>query len=175
MTEEFAGFPKIYRYSREVVVTEKIDGANAQICIGPSGEFLTGNRTRWITPEDDNFGFARWALDHKEELLTLGPGRYFGEWWGSKIQRTYGLKERRFSLFNVTRFAVERPACCGIVPVLWKGNFDDLNIKEVLIALATNGSSAAPGFMNPEGIVIYHLAGNLSFKKTFKDDNKGKG
>jgi len=28
--------------------------------------------------------------------------------------------------------------------------------------------------MNPEGIVIYHTAGNLYFKKTIENDKKGK-
>jgi hypothetical protein len=31
---EFKAFPKISRFSREVVVTEKIDGTNGQIFIG---------------------------------------------------------------------------------------------------------------------------------------------
>ena len=33
MATEFMGFPKIARYSREVIVTEKIDGTNACIYI----------------------------------------------------------------------------------------------------------------------------------------------
>jgi hypothetical protein len=32
---EFAGFPKIARLSRECVITEKIDGTNAQIAGQP--------------------------------------------------------------------------------------------------------------------------------------------
>ena len=41
--------------------------------------------------------------------------------------------------------------------------------------LAYGGSLAAPGFMKPEGVVIYHTAANIMFKKTFKNDEKGKG
>ena len=63
---DFVSFPKIARYSRNVVVTEKIDGTNAQVFIGEDGEFLTGSRNRWITPEDDNYGFSRWAHEHKD-------------------------------------------------------------------------------------------------------------
>lgn len=33
-----------------------------------------------------------------------------------------------------------------------------------------NGSVAAPGFANPEGVVIYHTAGNVLFKKTLIKD-----
>ena len=102
---EFQEFQKIARLSRNCSITEKIDGTNACIYIGEDGEFLTGSRTRWITPEDDNYGFAKWALAHKDELMALGPGRHFGEWWGSGCQRGYGLTngEKRFSLFNTSR------------------------------------------------------------------------
>lgn len=47
---DFVGFQKIARFSRDVIVTEKIDGTNACIWIGEDGSFLTGSRTRWITP-----------------------------------------------------------------------------------------------------------------------------
>src|SRR5512133_2019075 len=107
MTTEFQSFGKISRLSRDMVITEKIDGTNGCIYIGEDGEFLVGSRTRWITPECDNHGFARWAYDHKDELvLGLGPGRHYGEWWGSGIQRGYDLPkgEKRFSLFNVHRW-----------------------------------------------------------------------
>ncbi len=90
---EFHAFDKIARLSRECVITEKIDGTNASVFIGENGEFLTGSRTRWITPDDDNYGFSHWAHDHKAELLELGPGHHFGEWWGEGCQRNYGLTE----------------------------------------------------------------------------------
>jgi len=182
---EFVEFNKIARLSRECVITEKIDGTNAQIFIGDDGEFLTGSRTRWITPENDNQGFARWAFEHREELLQLGPGRHFGEWWGSGIQRGYGLLkgEKRFSLFNVNRWGAGRdtekypsdcPACCGAVPILYTGIFDTAFIEGQLTLLKAIGSKAAPGFMNPEGIVIYHKAANILFKKTIEKDESPK-
>ena len=174
---DFVGFSKIARLSREVVITEKIDGTNGCIFIGEDGEFLVGSRSRWITPENDNHGFARWVYDHKNELMSLGPGRHFGEWWGSGIQRGYGLPkgEKRFSLFNVKRWKEERPSCCYVVPVLYQGEFDTGTILDTMKTLAYGGSMAAPGFMKPEGVVIYHTAGNVLFKKTFEKDEKGKG
>jgi len=192
----FVGFPKIARYSREVIVSEKIDGTNACIFIGEDGEFLTGSRNRWITPENDNYGFSRWAYEHKTELVTLGPGRHFGEWWGSGIQRGYGLLkgEKRFSLFNVLRWCLygETPQqiptadprivkmqamllpCVGLVPVLWRGRFDDLDLDAVLANLRENGSKAVQGFMRPEGVVVFHVAGNVGFKKTLEKDDEPK-
>ncbi len=172
---EFIKFPKIGRYSRDVIVTEKIDGTNAQIFIGEDGEFLTGSRNRWITVFDDNYGFALWANGHKEDLLKLGPGRHFGEWWGSGIQRGYGLDHKRFSLFNVTRWREESlPDCVGLVPILWEGPMEEWNGYRVMRDLRITGSKASPDFMNPEGIVIYHTGAKVCFKKTFeKDDGKG--
>lgn len=202
---EFKEFPKIARLSRPIIITEKIDGTSGCIYVGPTTQdpveqtFLVGSRTRWITPETDNFGFAAWAYSHKDELMTLGPGRHFGEWWGSGIQRGYGLPkgEKRFSLFNVSRWCLFGqepkilptqdprvtktqdilPACCWLVPVIYDGLGDTLNeaVAESLEFLATNGSLAAPGFMDPEGIVIFHTAGNVGFKKTIENDDSPKG
>ena len=184
---EFQEFKKIPRLSRECVITEKIDGTNAVIYIGEDGEFLTGSRTRWITPETDNHGFSRWANEHKEELLQLGIGLHYGEWWGSGIQRKYGLVngEKRFSLFNTGRWIKDRtqqplekqeycPECCSIVPILYTGMFDTSLISGVLETLRITGSKASEGFMNPEGIVIYHMQARLYFKKTILKDESHK-
>jgi hypothetical protein len=174
--KEFQDFPKIPRLTRECIITEKIDGTNAQVCITDEGEILTGSRTRWITPLDDNFGFASWVLQNKDELIKLGPGRHFGEWWGGKIQRGYGLKDKKFSLFNTSRWTEENlPSCCSVVPILYKGLFDTIKIDEAIYNLRVNGSKASPGFMKPEGVVIYHIQGNLFFKKTLDKDEEYKG
>lgn len=188
---EFIEFPKMARLSREIIVTEKIDGTNACVYIGEDGEFLTGSRNRWITPEDDNFGFSKWAHEHKDELMTLGPGRHFGEWWGAGIQRKYGLAEKRFSLFNVMRWVLHGqtpnamgsanpnspaklqgilPPCVGLVPLLYRGVFSGDQIEHALDLLRSNGSIAAPGFMKPEGIVVFHVAAGIGFKKTIEKD-----
>lgn len=186
-TPEFRPWPKMGRLIREGIITEKIDGTNAQICITQDGQFLTGSRTRWITPQDDNFGFSKWAHDHKEELELLGPGCHFGEWWGHGIQRGYGLTkgERRFSLFNASRW-VKGPAdlaegqsvapnCCEIVPVIHHGAFDTSAARAAINFLKEHGSQAAPGFMKPEGIVIFHTAAQVGFKMTIENDEKPKG
>lgn len=186
---KFVEFPKMARLSREVIITEKIDGTNASIFINPKAleegkddniiaqtedfTMRAGSRTKWITPQSDNYGFAKWVQANAAELFKLGEGHHFGEWWGLGIQRGYGLKEKRFSLFNVERWDGElRPTCCHVVPTLYRGNMDDLNhiVKVSLDNLKQYGSSAVPGFMKPEGIVIYHVAGNVGFKKTIEKD-----
>lgn len=174
---QFEAFPKMARLSREIIVTEKIDGTNAQVFISDDGsEIIAGSRTRWITVEQDNFGFARFVQDNREELLQLGPGRHFGEWWGSGIQRGYALTrgERRFSLFNVSRWGEDRPKCCDVVPVLYRGMFSQSAIDDALDGLRLNGSSASHGFMNPEGVVVFHVAAGIGFKKTIDKDHEPK-
>ena len=179
MTETiFNAFPKIARYSRLCTITEKIDGTNASIFISDDlTEFLTGSRTKWITPENDNAGFSRWAFEHKDELMSMGAGHHFGEWWGLGIQRKYGQARKHFSLFNTFRWSdpLVRPACCDVVPVLYEGMFEQKVIDDTVEALREFGSQAAPGFMNPEGIVIYHHAAQMYFKKTLVGDEKPKG
>ena len=170
----FEPFPKMGRLFRDVIVTEKIDGTNASVTVLEDGRVLAASRTRWITPQDDNFGFARWVADHEEGLREiLGPGKHFGEWWGSGIQRGYGLPkgEKRFSLFNVSRFAsVALPDFLSLVPVLYEGTFDTGFIRGAAECLEVQGSAAAPGFMNPEGIVAFHPRGNVGFKFTLDGD-----
>ena len=176
-TVEFQEFPKIARLSRGCVITEKIDGTNAQILITENGEFYTGSRTRWITPDDDNYGFSRWAHDHKAELMCLGVGNHFGEWWGQGIQRKYGLSEKRFSLFNTSRWCADvqvPPLCCHVVPVLYSGVFTSTAVDDAIERLRASGSVAAPGFMKPEGVVVYQSAGRCYFKKTLEKDESPK-
>ena len=143
----FEAFAKIPRFNRPIVITEKIDGTNAQIFIEhealvyadgselPGFELakiddhimFAGSRSRFLQPgKQDNYGFAAWAQTNAKELFKLGPGRHFGEWWGSGIQRGYGLPrgEKRFSLFNVSRWATDpnvgdpshapAPECCHV-------------------------------------------------------------
>jgi len=187
----FTPFPKIPRLSRACTITEKIDGTNGSILIAddakpfllPSGvpvPFLVGSRNRWITIENDNYGFARWAYAHATELLRLGPGQHFGEWWGSGIQRRYNQTKKRFSLFNTGRWlpvqeAGELPDCVSLVPVLYMGIFSTGIVDETLERLKREGSKAAPGFMDPEGVIVYQSAGRCYFKKTIKGDAGGKG
>lgn len=186
----FLSFSHIRRLSRDIVVTEKLDGTNGQIFVSESKQIIAGSRSKWLsteTKQSDNAGFAKWVEAHKDELIEgLGPGRHYGEWWGQGIQRTYGLKEKRFSLFNVSRWSDNpairgvnaatgivnspRPSCCGIVPTLYRGVFDTTIIDDVLKALELHGSVAAPGFMKPEGIVVYHEAAKTLFKKTLGGD-----
>jgi hypothetical protein len=195
MSPDFIGFPKMARLNRDIVITEKIDGTNAQVYITEDGDIFAGSRTRWVNAKDDNFGFGDWVEGNKSDLLYLGPGRHFGEWMGKGIQRNYGLKERRFLLFNVVRWALYGtepqliesgdpriikyqqvlPECCGLVPLIYSGPFKTNAIELIIKGLEETGSVAVPGFMNPEGIVVFHTSSNFLFKVTVKNDEKPKG
>jgi hypothetical protein len=221
---EFQEFPKISRLARDIIVTEKIDGTNASVIIEDAaliadwsgsaatpwlkrvttdlGDFgiAAGSRTRYITVHNDNFGWANWVAANANELIKLGPGRHFGEWWGSGIQRGYGLQngEKRFSLFNVGAWADRHmgdlvytgdgavgsvpaekqtfaPACCYVVPTLYTGPFTMRGIDSILAKLENTGSVAVPGFMKPEGVVVFHKAGGHLYKKTIERDDEPHG
>jgi len=171
MKDDFEPFPSLQRYFRGVI-TEKIDGTNAQVWISEDGKTLrAGSRKRWITPEADNFGFAVWCEENRTELLRLGPGRHFGEWWGRGIQRGYDLDERRFSLFDTKRWhpqSPELPSCCHVVPILERGKLLPNAVDVVMQALASHGSVAAPGFARPEGVVLFSMDTGAMTKTTFE-------
>ena len=196
---EFFGFPKIPRLKRECVFTEKIDGTNAQIHIRPADfdeegympvmelgvdtqievdgkahYIRAGSRNKWLgMVKPDNMGFGAWVHQHAHELAKLGPGQHFGEWWGAGIRRTYGLTEKRFSLFNTARWTTaDRPECCSVVPVLHVGGLED---TEAVLANLRMGSRAARGFARPEGIVVYHSASRSMFKVLLENDELPKG
>lgn len=195
---DFVPFKKIPRLSRECVITEKIDGTNAQVNIfrlhdhgvipddvrlldywyeddGTMFGAFAGSRNRWLTATEDNAGFFKWAKENIASLKELGPGAHFGEWWGQKIGRHYDLKDRRFSLFNVAKWGESRPECCHVVPVLWRGMFDTTMVEYAMETLSRKGSVAAPGFMEPEGVIVYHVASGHLYKKTCEKDESPKG
>jgi len=183
---EFKAWPKIIRVEnrRTPVFTEKIDGTNAcavwsydppddnTLVTGYSPIEVDGeikylsmwaqSRSRFITPENDNYGFANWAKNCAAELVTLGEGYHYGEWWGNGIQRGYGLEEKRFSLFNTRRWGTHNPNtpnCCHVVPIL-----PVKSIMEAVQFLSENGSVAAPGWNRPEGAVMYDPDADTNFK-----------
>lgn len=191
---EFQAWGKTPRLNRQMVVTEKLDGTNAAVVIADRNEehslgaiavtdgyaVFAQSRKRFITPEADNYGFARWVSENAQGLVeALGPGTHFGEWWGQGIQRGYGLKEKRFSLFNTNRWEYNDPRHEGVpglgtVPVLFTGLFDSSIINDI-VTYDLEESYAAPGFNNPEGVVVWHDAARQSFKVLKENDDIPKG
>lgn len=170
---EFKPFPKIERIGNIYMeITQKIHGTNAQVYIykDETGtlQLKAGSRTRWITPEDDNYGFATHVYKHREEFIEkLGAGQHFGEWAGPGINSGEGLTEKTFVLFNYWKFPPGRPLPPQtiIVPLLYKGKIDIAEMDKALAKLKIEGSMLAPGFMRPEGVVV--LVGDIRYKKVF--------
>lgn len=149
MEPEFRAWPKIPRWQNEsYIITEKIDGTNGCIIITEDGDIFAQSRSKLLdeTKAGDNFGFCKWVIGNKTDLLILGVGYHFGEWWGQGIQRNYGLTERRFSLFNI--WIPEVPECVDKVPVI------GTKLTDCIAEITKLGSKAAPGYMNPEGLVM---------------------
>lgn len=176
---EFKAFPKIPHYKHlHCTVTQKIHGTNAAVVItevdieGPSAstyKVQAQSRTRFITPEDDNYGFAAWVRANQSALFNfLGPGTHYGEWAGPGINSGEGLTERTFVLFDYWRYKGEPPSQVKLVPVLYNGTFDPQKVTETTDSLKSQGSRLAPGFMRPEGVVIT-VAGER-FKLPFDDE-----
>jgi hypothetical protein len=183
MTEiTFEAWPKTPRLfdAKGIVITEKLDGTNAGIIITEDGQVGAQSRKRLLPmgprgmddlswQKEDNYGFASWVREHRDGLVeTLGPGRHMGEWWGAGIQRGYGLKEKRFSLFNTEKWAHLAEGSSvpglGVVPVLHDGPWGLISIEAALLDLVVYGSKAVPGWTNPEGICVYHKAASRVFK-----------
>lgn len=201
---KFAEWKKIPRLRRGCSITEKIDGTNAHIFVTPllgldaddpvplcvvhsagvDMAVYAGSRTRYVYPEADNYGFASWVKANAVELVQLGEGRHYGEWFGAGIQRRYGLDHKRFSLFDSHRYEPRfsmglldslLKLNVGVVPTLYAGPFTDAAVSDTLELLRKGGSVAVPGFMQPEGIVVYHAATKGRFKVTLENDEAPKG
>lgn len=186
---------KISRFQRDWEITEKVDGTNGillwhdeyhpEFCLGQdsllnlgTGEdtllyLYAGSRTRWLTVKEDNHGFAKWAQEWGPFLATLGKGRHFGEWYGSGIQRGYGLVEKRFALFDVNKYEKRMmPPGVDVVPLLGRHNGANINeqIADCLDFLRDEGSLISKGYSQPEGIVLRHSQSGERFKVLCEGD-----
>lgn len=196
----FVKFPSLTRFSHDWVITEKIDGTNACVLILPRDadddgfvavsitkdfKLYAQSRNNLIYPDQDNAGFAGWVKNNTAALAEiLGEGRHFGEWCGAGIQRRYGLPNKKFALFNTHRWRDLSGHPDGgllngqltVVPVLAEGYMDNPGqvALDCMNKLKEQGSAFAPGFMDPEGVVMRHNPSGTVFKKTFDYDEQGK-
>jgi hypothetical protein len=195
----FTAWPKTPRLLRDCTITEKLDGTNAAVAVrraanlpdAQRGESIgvrvgdewwavfAQSRNRIITPGNDNAGFAGWVWSNAHALVeALGEGLHYGEWWGSKVGRKYGLDHKRFSLFNTDKHVDLDEVIGGVpvrpVPVLYRGPFSTVEVSTVLGELAIRGSVAAPGFADPEGLCVFHHASRQVFKVTLDKQDAGK-
>lgn len=198
---DFKSFNKIAKIGDLYMeITQKIHGTNAQICIEyvdhltnldtPKDyqlvrhkelvendyKIYAGSRNRWLTIEDDNYGFAKFVADNRQKLVEmLGVGQHYGEWAGPGINEGEGLSRRVLFLFNQSFHARPNllPDQISVVPVIYQGKI--LNPDEIdsqMDLLKKYGSFIDPVFfkdnirwMMPEGIVV--KVNKTLYKKTF--------
>lgn len=181
---EFKEWPKIPRgLNEQMTITEKIDGTNACIIVketdstefNPSRLIVAGvqSRTRLITPEDDNYGFATWVYAHHDELADkLGPGYHYGEWAGPGIQKNpHNLERKTLFLFNSERWRdgrQQRPEGVECVPVLFEGPASRESIEATMAGLWANAKEKG---YHPEGVVIWYHKTRRYEKVTFENAN----
>ncbi len=169
---QFKAWEKIPRENPfNVTITEKMDGTNACIII-QDGEIIgVQSRKRLITPEDDNYGFAQWVSENKDDILGLGDGYHYGEWAGLGIQKNpHDMPGKNFFLFNTFRWNENnpnRPACCDVVPVLFQGQLSPEVIPDLLAKL----SESAGENQSHEGVIVYYHAFRKYTKHTIKSPN----
>lgn len=177
---QFKPWGSTTRENKNKTITEKIDGTNACI-VAQDGKVTAQSRKRIITPDDDNFGFAKWVYDNAGALLdTLGYGYHYGEWYGEGIQKNpLGIEGKRFALFHATKytegngFDLEKVDGLETVPLLHHGQCDVWTIPNIMQDLELYGSKVEgarthqePGFLDmnvtytraaqAEGIVIWN-------------------
>lgn len=172
---EFKSFDKIQQIGKLMMsITQKIHGTNAQICVFKNGygrmDVLAGSRNRWLSVDDDNYGFAAFVEANKQEIIEkLGEGRHFGEWAGPGINGGEGLSEKTFYLFNWRRWKDhELPPRTSTVPVLYVGKADLDQIDLSMNLLKEGGSKISPGYMIVEGVVVE--IGDCFYKKVFNPE-----
>lgn len=158
--ESLANWPDVFQAGEPVVVTEKIDGANAGY-VWHNGQIYMRSRSRWLKPDADHF----WSRAATPQLIglckSLPDHIVFGEVFGPVQSLKYGRSEPAFIMFAVLSPTGEWAnaqklqnwsvrADVRMVPVFYEGPFDLESIK----AIAEHDSAVGPTGHLMEGIVI---------------------
>ena len=92
----------------------KLDGTNAGVQVFAEGKIVAQSRTRVITPEKDNYGFAAWVHGSAAEFfggLYEQHGRVlvYGEWCGPGIQKKVAIPSIERRIFAVFAIVIGDP------------------------------------------------------------------
>jgi len=83
----------------------KLHGTNSSVVFPPDGDFYVQSRTKIITPEKDNAGFAAWVHDNIDLFKHLDKSGYvvYGEWCGQGIQKGVAISQvpKQFIVFAI--------------------------------------------------------------------------
>lgn len=151
--------------SGEVIVEEKVDGANLGLSLGAGDELRAQNRGQYLIPPYSG-QFARlpgWIAQHGEALArVIRPGLIlFGEWCAARHSLDYDHLPDWFLLFDVydrdvghfwsaaRRNAMAAELGFDHVPRLAQGNFTLPRLKDLLGSVPSRYRQGPP-----EGLVI---------------------
>lgn len=149
----------------EVVVEEKLDGANLGLSLSPEGILRAQNRGQYLAdPHAGQFSrLSAWLAQHGEDLLAvLEPDLIlFGEWCAARHSLDYAALPDWFLLFDVydrtagqfwssaRRNALAKQVGLSPVPLVWRG-------KTTLMALQSLVTATPSRYRHGplEGVVI---------------------
>lgn len=157
--ESIQNFLDAFTEGEEVIVTEKLHGANARY-LYHAGKMFIGSRTRWLKPEASNI-WSRALTDEMRTWCEAHPDTtLFGEIYGPVQSLKYGLTEPTFSAFAALHrdvwvdlgelSASLSNAAVKLAPVLYVGPYN----FEYIANLAEADSRAGPPGHMMEGVVI---------------------
>lgn len=159
--ESLQKFPTVFREGEEVLVTEKIHGANARYLFS-TGVFYIGSRSRWLKPDvghawkqavDGDSRILEWCRAHPETVL-------YGEIYGPVQSLKYGSQGKvSFAAFAASHkgewldtIRLHNDETIPTVPLIYRGPW----WPKTILPLAEADSAvegAEPGHMR-EGFVI---------------------
>ena len=157
--------------SRDVVVEEKLDGANLGLSLSPDGALRAQNRGQYLS--DPHTGqFARlpaWLTQHESGLRTvLRPElMLFGEWCAARHSLGYDALPDWFLLFDVydrsigrfwstsRRNALAAEAGLSTVPLVSSGLTTLAALKQLLVDTPSRYRAGLP----LEGVVVRRESG----------------
>ncbi len=161
--EDLSQIPFSLLAGRNLVVEEKIDGANSAISFGSDGELLLQSRGHYLTGgyRERHYNLMKqWANVHRDALYAVLGRRYilYGEWMYAKHTVFYDKLPHYFLEFDVldretgifldthSRRALLADLPVASVPVLAEGVFRDQDSLKALL-----GDSR---FVGPEHMAV---------------------
>jgi RNA ligase (TIGR02306 family) len=161
--ESFKNFPHLIKEGEEVIITEKIHGANARY-LWTNDKLYIGSRNRWIDPNTDSVWRAAYdSCPAIERWITANPDTIlFGEIFGKVQSLSYGRPNsvdfRAFAALSrdkwINQDELFASASEGLkpVPILYQGPFK-LHIAAELAEEDSLVDGAPAGHMR-EGVVV---------------------
>ena len=104
--EDLSQIPFSHIKGKNIVVEEKVDGANVAVSFGEDGELLLQSRGHYLTGgyrERHYDLFKIWGAEHRNELYEILGTRYvlYGEWLYAKHKVYYDALPQYFLEFDI--------------------------------------------------------------------------